>query len=155
METHFSIVACPIPLTEEPGGLQPIVSQSQTWLNMHAMFTFILAKGLIEIAFWGRWLTTLSSLQINWGMGAQIRGLCTDSSLLFTFSLYVKNNQCFMEMLGVSAGIPREHVYNFLEKAHHLLTWLGVLWDKMGTGWCCCGRGCTDWVESLNGGPVV
>jgi len=40
---------------------------------------------------------------------------------LFTFSLYVKTNQCFMEMLGVSAGIPREPVYNFLEKAHHLL----------------------------------
>ena len=33
MATHSSIVAWRIPWTEKPGGLQPMGSQSQTWLN--------------------------------------------------------------------------------------------------------------------------
>ena len=33
MATHSSILAWRIPWTEEPGGLQPMGSQSQTWLK--------------------------------------------------------------------------------------------------------------------------
>ena len=33
MATHCSILAWRIPRTEEPGGLQPMESQSQTWLS--------------------------------------------------------------------------------------------------------------------------
>ena len=35
MATHSSILACQIPWTEEPGGLQLMRSQSQTQLNTH------------------------------------------------------------------------------------------------------------------------
>ena len=40
MATHSNILAWEIPWTEEPGGLQSMGSQSQTWLSMHvAAFT--------------------------------------------------------------------------------------------------------------------
>ena len=33
MATYSSILACEIPWTEEPGGLESVVSQSQAWLS--------------------------------------------------------------------------------------------------------------------------
>ena len=39
MAVHSSILAWRIPFTEEPGGLQSIVSQSQTWLKWLSMDT--------------------------------------------------------------------------------------------------------------------
>ena len=38
MTTHSSILACEIPWTEEPGGLQSIGSQSRTLPNTHTHF---------------------------------------------------------------------------------------------------------------------
>ena len=35
MATHFSVLAWEIPMTEEPGRLQPIGSQSQTRLSVY------------------------------------------------------------------------------------------------------------------------
>ena len=36
MTTNFSVLAWEIPLIEEPGGLQPMGSQSRRWLSAHA-----------------------------------------------------------------------------------------------------------------------
>ena len=35
MAAHSSVLACKVPWTEEPGGLQSILSQSQTRLRAH------------------------------------------------------------------------------------------------------------------------
>ena len=47
MATHSSIIAWRIPRTEEPGRLQSIGSQSQTWLNDYT-FTFFFSEHWIE-----------------------------------------------------------------------------------------------------------
>ena len=39
MATHSVILAWEIPWTEEPGGLQSMGSQSQTWLSTHTPLT--------------------------------------------------------------------------------------------------------------------
>ena len=41
MASHLSILAWRIPWTEEPGKLQSMGSQSQTWLNMHAWLNLL------------------------------------------------------------------------------------------------------------------
>ena len=49
MATHSSILAWKIPWTEEPGGLQSMGSQSQTWLNMYTW------RGYFNI-LWKEWI---------------------------------------------------------------------------------------------------
>ena len=41
MATHSSIPAWRIPWSEEPGGLQSMVSQSRTRLSPHTLYTFL------------------------------------------------------------------------------------------------------------------
>ena len=49
MATHSSILAYKIKWTEEPGGLQSIESQSQTWLNDHAHIYACIIYGVLTI----------------------------------------------------------------------------------------------------------
>ena len=46
MATHSSILACKILWTEEPGRLQSMGSQTQTWLSMHAHSHVCAVRGI-------------------------------------------------------------------------------------------------------------
>ena len=68
MATHSSILAYKIKWTKEPGGLQSIESQSQTWLNDHAHSYACIIYGVLTIKWTRekkmllRWLYRLTDL---------------------------------------------------------------------------------------------
>ena len=71
MTTHFSILAWRIPWTEEPGGLQSMWLQSQTWLeqfSIHAGTCMVIVKITPPTPwqFWGGIRPKRSSLAIQW-----------------------------------------------------------------------------------------
>ena len=51
MATHFSILAWIIPRTEEPGGLQSMVSQSRTRLSTHVYGALNTFNGIYDNSF--------------------------------------------------------------------------------------------------------
>ena len=54
MATHLNILAWRIPWTEEPGGLQSIGSQSQTWLNNQYTDIYMMTQEGDVGDWWGR-----------------------------------------------------------------------------------------------------
>ena len=88
MATHSSILAWKIPWMEEPGGLQPIGSQSWTRLSDFYFHITSLSFLCIPLEVWGlvtsgaqrmvhtAWTDSVCMTVVIWGCTGDIRGMC-------------------------------------------------------------------------------
>ena len=127
MATHSRIFAEIIPWTEEPGGLQSITLQSQTWLmwlSTHSSVNLTVSELRVPITIWQRWKSRYREmLKVTMiSRGAQTWGLfsCSKPSVLsqllcwFPLALWLGGNHfCFWT--SMAASVQWRDLFNFLE----------------------------------------
>ena len=129
---HSSVLAWKIPRTEEPGGLQSMGSQSQTWLNdddnTAIYFHSITVKSLRVIFKWRKWETEWKRpSNSNYSINSIVRGQLTSiiEVLLQRWIPTLWDNLCNISHKYFPLGTPHSSMESNSEfkKWKHRWTW--------------------------------